>query len=248
MTPFYDDGAVVIYLGDCREVLASIDTSAVDAVVTDPPYGETTLEWDRWPDGWVGALADALPISAPLWCFGSMRMFLDRRADFDEWAMAQDVVWEKHNGSASAADRFRRVHEHAVQWYRGAWADVYVSPVTTPDATARQVRRKEKPAHWGAIEGHHYESVDGGPRLARSVLYVRSCHGSAVHPTQKPVGILDPLIQYSVPEGGTVLDPFMGSGSTLIAARAAGRRAIGIEGRADYAALAVERLAQGVLL
>lgn len=239
---YYENADVTIYLGDCREVLPSIDATELAAVVADPPYAETTLEWDRWPDGWVDAVAATVPVSASLWCFGSFRMFLDRAADFGAWSFAQDVVWEKHNGSAAAADRFRRVHEHAVQWYRGPWADVHHEPVTTPDATARQVRRKGKPVHWGEMGDGHYVSEDGGPRLARSVLYVRSCHGHAVHPTQKPVGILDPLIRYSVPLGGVVLDPMMGVGSTLIAARDAGRCAIGIEAREDYCELAVKRL------
>lgn len=88
---------------------------------------------------------------------------------------------------------------------------------------------------------------DGGPRLMRSVLQVRSEHGRAVHPTQKPLGILRPLIQYSCSIDGTMLDPFAGSGSTLLAARELGRRAIGIEAREDYCEAAVKRLAQGVL-
>jgi site-specific DNA-methyltransferase (adenine-specific) len=82
----------------------------------------------------------------------------------------------------------------------------------------------------------------------RSVLQVRSEHGRAVHPTQKPLGILSPLISYSVPPGGLVLDPFMGSGSTLLAARQLGRRAIGIEADEAYCKAAVQRLGQGELL
>jgi site-specific DNA-methyltransferase (adenine-specific) len=62
------------------------------------------------------------------------------------------------------------------------------------------------------------------------------------HPTEKPLGILDPLIRYACPPGGLVLDPFAGSGSTLDAARQSGRRAIGIEGREDYCEAAVRRL------
>ena len=49
----------------------------------------------------------------------------------------------------------------------------------------------------------------------RSVFHVPSCHGTAVHPTQKPLGVIWPLVEYSVPEGGVVVDPFCGAGSTL---------------------------------
>ncbi|WP_119731794.1 site-specific DNA-methyltransferase [Thermomonospora amylolytica] len=69
----------------------------------------------------------------------------------------------------------------------------------------------------------------------------------AIHPTQKPLGILTPLIEYACPPGGTVLDPFVGSGSTLEAARLTGRRAIGIELHEPYAEAAARRLAQAPL-
>jgi site-specific DNA-methyltransferase (adenine-specific) len=79
------------------------------------------------------------------------------------------------------------------------------------------------------------------------VIYARSCHGYAVHPTQKPVEIITPLIEYSCPADGMVLDPFMGSGTTLVAARQLGRRAIGIEVEEKYCAAAVKRLRQQAL-
>ncbi len=142
--------------------------------------------------------------SATLWCFGSMRFFLDRSADFRDWNYAQDIVWEKHNGTNALADRFRRVHELIIQFYpKGRpWADVYKQPQHTDDATARTLRRKQKPQHWSKIETSRYTTVDGGPRLLRSVLFCRSEHGHAIHETQKPAALLIPLIRYSCPEGG----------------------------------------------
>lgn len=242
MDTYYDDGQVTLYLGDCRQVIREIDVSHVGVVVADAPYGETSLGWDRWQPGWVDVVADHVRDSSALWCFGSMRMFLNHAADFGDWQFAQDVVWEKHNGSSMAADRFKRVHELVLQWYRGPWRDVWHAPVTTDDATARQVRRKQRPVQWGDIGAGSYRSEDGGPRLARSVLKVRSCHGHAIHPTQKPLGIIDPLLRYSLAPGGTVLDPFAGSCSTLVAAREAGYRAIGIEADEAMCEKAVLRL------
>ncbi len=59
--------------------------------------------------------------SRSLWCFGSLRFWLTEDRKFTDvgWRYAQEVVWEKHNGSGFHADRFKRVHELAVHWYRG---------------------------------------------------------------------------------------------------------------------------------
>jgi len=240
--PFFDDGQVTLYCGDCRPMLGDF---LPDAVVTDPPYGDTSLDWDRRvAGGWLDAL-----LGPQLWCFGSMRFWLEQASLMaaTDWTYAQEVVWEKHNGSGFHADRFRRVHELAVHWYRGAWGDLYHVPPVTNDATARTLRRNTRPTHTGHIENAAYASEDGGPKLMRSVQYVRGEHGRAVHPTQKPLGILRPLIEYSCPVDGLVFDPFAGSGSTLVAARDLGRRAIGIEISEAYCEAAVARLAQGAL-
>lgn len=244
LKPYFEEGGITIFHGDCREILPVL--SPVDAIVTDPPYGDTSLDWDRMVRGWMDA---AEQVTSNLWCFGSFRMFAEmfRKGECSRWNLAQEIIWEKHNGSGLLNDRFRRVHELAVQLYRGEWASVFKSPVMTTDATARTVRRKKKPPHFHQIGEGNYMSIDGGPRLMTSVISVRSCHGSAEHPTQKPVGIVDPLLRYSVPPGGIVLDPFMGSGTTLVAAKALGMRAVGIEIDERFCEVAANRLRQGVL-
>lgn len=248
MKPYYEEDGITIYHGDCRKVLPHLDGEGVvaDAIVTDPPYGDTSLDWDRKVDGWLREV----PPTPQIWCFGSMRFFLEHGSDFTDegWKYGQEVVWEKHNGSGFHADRFKRVHEFAVHWYRGEWGKLHLEVPTRPGIGKITVRRKQRPPHAGEIADSTYTSEDGGPRLMRSVLEVRSEHGRAVHPTQKPLGIISPLIRYSVTPGGLVLDPFMGSGSTLLAARQLGRRAIGIEISEEYCEAAVRRLGQGELI
>lgn len=233
-----------------EEVLPSIEDA--DLAIMDPPYGDTALDWDRVATEWLPYVEDALRPNGTVWIWGSLRYLMNAlpAAEQRGWQVSQDIVWEKHNGSGSAADRFRRVHEHAVLLYRGPWADVYRDPQFSLDATPRQMRRKQRPAHWGEIGEHAYETEDGGPRHLRTVMYERSANGSAIHPTQKPLGITRTLIQYACPPGGLVIDPYAGSGTTLVAAHQCGRRAIGAERHAPYAAAALDRLAelQGVLL
>lgn len=233
------DTGLQLFLGDMREILPSLGVQA-DLILADPPYAETSLEWDRWPDGWPTIAAKT---SNSMWCFGSMRMFLDRVSEFADWKLSQDYVWEKHNGSGFTRDRFRRVHETATHWYRGHWASIHHDVPRYPtefDPKDRSVSASAaRVPHTGTIGAHRYE--DDGLRLARSVQRVPSVRGG-LHPTEKPLSLLERMIRYACPPGGLVVDPFMGSGSTLDAARLSGRRAIGIEARADYCEAAARRL------
>lgn len=239
---YWQDDTCALYLGDCREVLPALGIHA-DCVMADPPYGETSLAWDRWPHGWLEATAG---VTSSLWCFGSLRMFLEHSSEFAAWKLSQDVIWEKANGTGFAADRFKRVHESVTHWYRGDWGTVHHDTPRAeyhgPDKHTRS--RAGRGDHLGAIGPLSYE--DDGTRLARSVQFAPSVRGG-LHPTEKPVGLLDPLIRYATPGGGVVVDPFAGSGSTLDAARCAGRHAIGIEVSERYCDLAARRLSQGVL-
>ena len=136
MQPYYDEPGIQIFHGDCRDVLPGL--ASVDVVVTDPPYGETSLDWDLEVNQWVSLLP-----SHNLWCFASMRFLLTQAQEFAGWKFAQDLIWQKQNGSNFHADRFWRIHEHVVQFYRGYWRDIYHHPVYTLDATAKTVRRRD---------------------------------------------------------------------------------------------------------
>jgi site-specific DNA-methyltransferase (adenine-specific) len=173
IAPYYSEFGVTIYCGDMREVLPQL--GRFDAVITDPPYGETALRWDVWPEGWPARLTEHTPT---IWCFGSMRMFWEKSREFADWKLAQDLVWEKHNGSGMHADRFRRVHENAIQVYRGKWADLYKSPqrvAVVERSSGREIRSGGKPAHFNGVgkrTGYSYN----GSRLVRSVIAHKSCH------------------------------------------------------------------------
>lgn len=243
MTPAIIGGAH-LYRADARDALPLIPSASKDACITDPPYGDTSLEWDQQVEEWLEDVARILKPAASLWVFGSMRFLAPLFGQLEalDFKYSQDIVWEKQNGTGFHNDRFRRVHEHAVLFYRGAWADVYHDTQYTPDATAKTVRRKTRPTHTGHIEAGHYVSEDGGPRMMRSVIYMPNEHGRAIHPTQKPVDLVRAMVRYSVPPGGSVLDPFMGSGSHGVAALAEGRTYVGIDDDAEHFRNAAARL------
>lgn len=254
--PYYErDGRVSVYLGDCREVLPELGVAA-DLILADPPYGQTSLAWDKWPDGWPDAARAALKPHGSMWCFGPARMFMERAADFllrpaaARWRFAQDIVWEKHNGSSLHSDRFKRVHDQAVHFYPAGcrWRDVFKAPVFVSGAEKKTSRRQKKPAHFNGVNASTYRSIAGGPLLMRSVMHVPSCHGYAENETQKPLEVVSPLVSYSCPLGGLVVSPFAGSGTDGVVALRLGMRAVLIEQREDQCEVAARRLSQELLL
>ncbi len=214
-------------------------------MIADPPYEETGFRWDKRADGWLDAASRS---SRLLWCFGSFRFFLECAAEFAfaSWRFSQDVIWEKQNGSGPGyGDRFYRIHELVGCWYQGAWTAAYHETPRLP-RLGHEIKggpRTNGVAHRGKHETRP-PYIDDGFRLATSVLRCRNEKGFAEHPTQKPLGLLELLVRYSAPEGGFVCDPFMGSGTTLLAAKKHRRSAIGIEIEEKYCAIAAKRLEQ----
>lgn len=243
----------MIYHGDFRDFRGSLEVSAV---ITDPPYQETGMEWDKWPEGWPAWLLERVPAAASLWCWGSLRMFLEHAAEFAGWRFAQDNVWEKANGSSLHADRFRRVHELMAHFYprRAKWEAVFKKPVIRTvqeeDRRTRQrkITRQGKPAHWGEIQregiGYEYD----GTRLARSVMFAPSVREGVRHATPKPVSILRDLVSYSCPAGGQIADIMCGSGSARVAAKELGIRSIGFDADLPACEESAERCSQTMAL
>ncbi|MET3791013.1 DNA modification methylase [Aquamicrobium terrae] len=122
----------IILSGDCRDRMPA--HGPYDMILADPPYGDTSLAWDRRVEGWLALARAALAPTGSMWVFGSLRSFMataDRFADAG-LRLAQEIVWEKQNGTSFHADRFKRVHELAVQFYPAEtpWREIYNDPQT----------------------------------------------------------------------------------------------------------------------
>lgn len=242
--PYYADEHVQLFHGDFRDLAnVVLNGREPDLVMADPPYGETQLEWDTWPIGWPSIVP-----GRSMWCFGSMRMFMDRRDEFAGWRMSQDTVWRKHRRSDVTTDRFARIHELVLHWYRGPWGEVHhecpkVAHYGPRVATARRAIEKNIRGSYGAATWE-----DDGSRWQPSVIDARAMHrNGAINETEKPVGLVEQYVTYGCPPGGLVLDVFAGSCSSLVAARATGRQAIGFELRESQCESAARRLSQGDL-
>ncbi len=244
MTPYYQDekAGITLFHGDCREILPT--QLAGDCTLADPPYGITSLKWDKWPTGWLEAVR-----CNSLWCFGKLRVFMERGPEFAEaeFKLSHDVIWEKHNGSGFQNDRFRQVHEQVAHFYRGKWIEIHHVPPVTNDARKRSFRRGSHPPHMGEIGNSWFKSVNGGPRQMRSVIHCPSTHGEAQNETEKPAALLKHLLSYACPPGGLVVVPFSGAGSELVACKQMGLKAIGCEIREEQCEKAALRLSQEVM-
>lgn len=216
--PYYEDEWVRLYHGDCRDVLPQLP--AVDLVLTDPPYGISYVSNMSAGQGTVPITNDGARLSLRL--YRSVLPLI--RADHLLWFTRWD-----------------------------AWPDVWVELGQRFPMRGMLIWDKGSPGmgdlhHWGPS----YEMIASagagrivGARDGSILRYAGVPSRDRLHPTEKPVALLSYLIQKL--DADTVLDPFAGSGSTLVAAKTLGRRAIGVEIEERYCEIAARRLAQDTL-
>ena len=232
MRPYYSDDAVTIYCGDCREVLPGLDRSDVETVATDPPYSSGGFQEAGKSSGSIGTRGDESILLDNLSTRGYQRLMREvlrhcGRAEevylFTDWRM-----WVyTFDALEDAGLRVRSM----VVWDKG-----------TP-GMGMGWRNQHELVAFGKRAG--FTRKDGAAPAVGNVVQV-SRTGNALHPTEKPVDLLTHLL-VATGATGTVLDPFMGSGTTLVAAKNLGRKAIGIDPVERYCEIAAQRCSQGVL-
>lgn len=216
--PYYSDEHVTLYHGDCREHAEWVDC---DVLVTDPPYG---IRWDCSMTSYhrgVPTTRQAVTIEGD----GDTAA---RDAVLAMWGDRPAVVFGSWRAPRPQAVRHRLVWDK-----RGMAPGPTRAPFMTMDEEIYVLGtgfRSSSPPQRSVIATHEERS-----RAVRE----------AGHPTPKPVGLMEILIGRC--PAGAVADPFAGTGTTLVAARALGRTAVGVEIDERYCELAARRLSQGVL-
>lgn len=219
MNPYYQDEHVTLYNGDCLEEQRWLEA---DVLVTDPPYGI----------GWV----------QPSYSFVQGGHTYSTRQD---------------DGIANDTDTAAR--DAVIAAMHGKPQVVFGSPLLRPPKGTKQVLTWKKPPNsglFGTVAGFRRDTeviylVGPWPKRNPDHSSVLVTGGSVNragftgHPHAKPLRLLETLVSHCPP--GVVADPFAGSGSTLVAARNLGRKAIGVEIEERYCELIVKRLAQGCL-
>jgi site-specific DNA-methyltransferase (adenine-specific) len=218
--PYYEESGIVIYHGDCREVMAEMPKClSVDALISDPPYGIGFGEYESHADTPDAYEHDILAALTTAESFVS-----------DGWA----VVFQPAS----------RVRDWPLRFQKPFRVIAYPK-------TFVQILKNIGPIH--ATDYALFWPV-GNPRTERG--YGRDWLVSETsdmstrpkgHPCPRPIQQMNHCVALFTPEGGTLLDPFIGSGTTLVAAKRSGRRAIGIEIEERYCEIAAKRLSQSVL-
>lgn len=230
--------------GDCLELMNQIPDGSVDMILCDLPYGTTQNKWDAvipfepmWQQYWrilsetgIVALTASQPFSAAL-------LMSQPKRFKHEW------IWIKNRGSnfANTVREPMKEHESVLVFSRGKW-------VYNKQMQERTGGGKSRVAYdfTARTETSNYGEI-GAPNLNQGVLRVPSSHQKfntevGLHPTQKPVALMEYLIRTYTNEGMTVLDNCMGSGTTGAACANTGRKFIGIEMDEKYFEIAKNRV------
>lgn len=258
MTPYYADSSVVLYHGDCREILSQIET--VDHVITDPPYaaevyvratGNNTKNGCRTPDRLykgesmaqlatlaIGHMDETLIQIVAQWAGDRVRRWFLVFSDVESIHLWRKSLCEPfYNHDAGAVDRAPMRYART-----GVWVKRNGMPQMSGDRPAVgfepcTIAHAHGPMRW-----------NGGGKMGVWDYATNTGPNRPNHPCPKPNALMQELVVDFTDEGDTILDPFAGSGTTLVAAKRLGRKAIGIELSEKYCEVAAERLSQGALL
>jgi site-specific DNA-methyltransferase (adenine-specific) len=237
--------------GDCLVRMAEIPDGSVDMVLTDPPYGTTACKWDSvipfepmWDQLKRVTKKNGAIVMTASQPFTSALVMSNVKMFKYEW------VWEKAVGSNFAALKYQPMKEHENVLVFSDGTHGY-HPIMQPRKGAGKARLaycnngSKTGETTGSLnfKGYTPETYDPDWRNPSSVQYFNNREkGRGLHPTQKPVALMEYLIKTYTNEGETVLDFTMGSGTTGVAAKNLNRRFIGIEMDETYFQIAKDRI------
>lgn len=239
--------------GDCLELMKTIPDGSIDMVLTDPPYGTTACKWDSvipFEPMWAELKRITKP-SGAIVLFGSEPFSSALRMSNIAW-YKYDWIWCKNRptGFAHAKNKPMKKHETVSVFSNGTTVHATQSKTRMPyfpqgleDIEPKRVTKKqsEKTDTFFADRPSHREFTRNKTGYPHSLLEY-STDDLGLHPTAKPVALLEYLIKTYTQEGETVLDFTMGSGSTGVAAKNLNRNFIGIELDEKYFNIAKERI------
>ena len=244
--PYYQDNLVTLYHGKQEDILPLLDIRA-DCVLTDPPYGLTDLDWDVVPDlalMWQNMRRVSKPSAVmALFCqqpFTTDLIVSNRKAWRYEW------IWNKNRGTGFLWSKRKplKAHEH-IQIFIDEFNNSVYNPQMRKGEPYKKIQKNSPITHYHGVEKCTDVNNESGDRHPISTLFYNNAAGNkSFHSTGKPIDLLEYIILTYTNTDNLILDPFIGSGSTAVAAAKIGRRCIGIEMREEALEVAVKRLSQ----
>lgn len=240
MQPYYQDDYITLFNGNCFDVLPTIEEK-IDMVNTDPPFNLVRCAWDKEIIDlsllWQQLHAIAHPNTA--FVFTGAQPFTSKLVASNYKEFKQELIWRKTQGTGhmNCKRMALKNHENILIFYGR-------QPVYNPQMTAGKPYTTTNNPRLNRVYGKSKvnRTVNTtGDRYPLSVLDFKY-DTKRYHPTQKPVALCEYMLKTYTNEGQLVVDPFAGAGSSLVAAKKLGRRAIGIELDASYCDIIVERL------
>jgi site-specific DNA-methyltransferase (adenine-specific) len=239
---------VVLFHANFEDILPELRDASIDTLITDPPYGNTNIAWDKtvnWPLFWTAAHRICKPKS-PIVLFACGK-FVNKLINTNPSHYRYDLVWEKNLavGFLDANRKPLRSHESILVFAHQFRGSTYNPQMTVGKSHVRS---------GGISRAVHYSMPKRSlPDVVTNLYHPRSilkfnntrAGGKSLHPTQKPLDLMKWLVRTYSNRNEIILDPFSGSGSTLIAAAADGRRAIGVEQNEEYCETIATRLESG---
>jgi site-specific DNA-methyltransferase (adenine-specific) len=254
--PYYHTPNISLYEGDAHIVLPELAKNGVmfDAVITDPPYGTTAIGWDKTIDFWPYLRPLVKPTYNAI-LFGNEPFCTTVRAD-NLADYKYDIIWVKNTlfNFFHAKNRPLEQFEQIMVFSGGKMG--HASLLGDKRMTYNPQKKPGKPY----FKKDYARSKGGGHRLARPshkdstlinngdrypsdvVFFDRDNIGKVLHPTQKPVALMEYLVLTFTNPGDLVLDFTMGSGTTGVACVKHGRRFVGIELKPEYCPIALDRI------
>lgn len=233
---------IQLFQGDCLELMSDIPDGSVDCIITDPPYGVTRCEWDKRVN--LSELFrfcwKILKPSGPIVVFSQMSFTVDVINACRKY-FRYELIYHKSRkvGFLAAKKMPLKAHENILVFYKKL--PTY-NPQKTPGKT--YISKPHQPGGaYGRIKVRKYTEKSVSDRYPSDVLFFKNSNHKSLHPTQKPVELIEWLVKTYTNPGDTVLDCFMGSGTTGVACVRNGRKFIGMELQDRYFEVANKRIA-----
>jgi len=231
-----------LFQGDCLKVMAELPDGSVDMVLADPPYGTTACKWDTvidLPLMWAQLNRVIKPNGAIV--MTASQPFTSALVMSNPKMFKYCWVWEKQKVSGFYNARKMPLKSVEDVCVFGAGSLLYKPQGTKPCSIKNNRKNKGGNGVYGKARSDEYIQKEGN--FPRSVLRIDHVTRGQIHPTQKPVALMEYLIRTYTNEVDTVLDFTMGSGTTGVACKNLGRKFIGIELDPGYFQTASERIA-----